>query len=49
MSEAETEFWNGVKDSDDPEELALYIEQFPNGAYVELAQRKVAELRGKKN
>ena len=48
VSEAETEFWNGVKDSDDPEELALYIEQFPSGAYVELAQRKVAELRGRK-
>jgi serine/threonine-protein kinase len=47
-SEAETEFWNGVKDSDDPEEVALYIEQFPRGAFVPLAQRKVAELRGKK-
>ena len=49
VSEAETEFWNEVKDSDDPEDLALYVEQFPSGAYVELAQRKVAELRGKKN
>jgi eukaryotic-like serine/threonine-protein kinase len=49
VSEAETEFWNGVKDSDDPEELALYIEQFPQGAYVALAQKKVAELRGKKD
>ena len=48
-SEAETEFWNGVKDSDDPEELALYIEQFPAGVFVKLAQRKVAELRGKKD
>jgi serine/threonine protein kinase len=48
-SEAETEFWNGVKDSDDPEEVALYIEQFPQGAYVELAQRKIAALRGNKS
>jgi serine/threonine-protein kinase len=47
-SEAEMEFWNGVKDSDDPEEVVLYIEQFPRGAYVELAQRRLAELRGKK-
>jgi serine/threonine-protein kinase len=47
-SEAETEFWNEVKDSKDPDELALYIEQFPAGVFVELAQRKVAELRGKK-
>jgi serine/threonine protein kinase len=48
VSEAETEFWNGVKDSDDPEEVALYIEQFPHGGFVEQARRRVAELRGKK-
>jgi eukaryotic-like serine/threonine-protein kinase len=47
-SEAETEFWNGVKDSDDPEDVKLYIEQFPAGVFVEQAQRKVAELRAKK-
>lgn len=47
-SEAETEFWNEVKDSRDPEDLKLYIEQFPAGMFVELAQRKVAELGGKK-
>jgi serine/threonine protein kinase len=48
-SEAETEFWNGVKDSDDPEDVKLYIEQFPAGVFVEQAQRKVAELRAKKS
>ena len=48
-SEAETEFWEGVKDSDDPEEVALYIEQFPQGAYVDLARQKVAALRGKRS
>ncbi|HZO01799.1 MAG TPA: serine/threonine-protein kinase [Burkholderiales bacterium] len=47
-SEAETEFWNGVKDSDDPEEIALYIEQFPAGAFVAQARKRVAELRAKK-
>ena len=47
-SEAETEFWNGVKDSDDPEELALYVEQFPAGAFVSLAHKRVAQLRSKK-
>jgi hypothetical protein len=47
-SEAEREFWDGVKDSDDAEELALYIQQFPRGAYVQLAQRRIAELQGKK-
>jgi serine/threonine-protein kinase len=47
-SEAETEFWNEVKDSNDPDDLALYIEQFPAGVFAELARRKVAELRAKK-
>jgi serine/threonine-protein kinase len=44
-SAAEKEFWDGVKDSDDPEEVALYLEQFPNGAFVEPARQKVAELK----
>jgi eukaryotic-like serine/threonine-protein kinase len=48
-SEAETEFWNEVKDSSDPDEVTLYIEQFPAGVFVELARRKVTELRGKKD
>lgn len=47
-TEAEKEFWDGVKDSDDPDEVALYIEQFPGGAFVALAQRRIAELGGKK-
>ena len=45
-TEAEMEFWRAIKDSDDPEELELYIEQFPHGVYVELARRKIAELGG---
>jgi serine/threonine-protein kinase len=49
VSEAETEFWNEVKDSNDPEDVALYIEQFPRGMFVELARRKIAALRGKKS
>ena len=46
--EAEKEFWNEVKDSEDPDELELYLEQFPGGAFAELARRRVAELRGGK-
>ncbi|HYR33651.1 MAG TPA: serine/threonine-protein kinase [Burkholderiales bacterium] len=46
--EAEKEFWEGVKDSDDPDELELYLEQFPEGAFVDQARKKVAELRAKK-
>ncbi len=45
-TEAEMEFWREVKDSDDAEELELYIEQFPRGVYVELARKKIAELGG---
>jgi eukaryotic-like serine/threonine-protein kinase len=45
---AEQEFWDGVRDSDDPAELELYIAQFPKGAFVELARRRMAELSGKK-
>ncbi len=45
-TEAEMEFWREVKDSDDPEELELYIEQFPHGVYVELARKKIADLGG---
>jgi serine/threonine-protein kinase len=46
-SEAEMEFWNDVKDSDDPEDLALYIEQFPRGRFVQQAKEKMAALGGK--
>ena len=45
-NEAEMEFWREVKDCDDPEEIELYIEQFPQGVYVELARKKIAELGG---
>jgi eukaryotic-like serine/threonine-protein kinase len=47
-TEADTEFWNEVKDSNDPEDLALYIEQFPAGVYAALARKRMAKLRGKK-
>ena len=46
-SEAEAEFWEEVKDSDDPEDLKLYIEQFPRGAYIALAKQRIAALGGK--
>ncbi len=46
-SEAEMEFWNEVKDSDDPEDIKLYLDQFPRGAYVDEARQRMAEL-GKK-
>ncbi len=45
-SEAEAEFWADVKDSDDPEDLKLYVEQFPRGRHTDEAKRKIAELGG---
>jgi eukaryotic-like serine/threonine-protein kinase len=47
-NEAELEFWNAVKESDDPGEIALYLQQFPEGTFVDEAQAKVAELKSKK-
>jgi serine/threonine-protein kinase len=44
--EAEAEFWEGVKDSDDPEDLKLYVEQFPRGLFIAEAKRRIAALGG---
>ena len=48
-TEAEREFWNEVRESDDPDDLALYVEQFPHGAFVVIAKKRIAKLREKKN
>ncbi len=45
-SEAEKEFWEEVKDSDDAEDLKLYLEQFPHGKFVAEAKSKIAALGG---
>jgi serine/threonine-protein kinase len=45
--EADKEFWEGVKDSDDPDDVKLYLEQFPDGTFAEQAKQKIAAL-GKK-
>ena len=46
-SEAEQEFWDEVKDSTDPDEIALYLEQFPQGAFAALARKRIAQYKGK--
>ncbi len=45
-SEAEAEFWEEVKDSGDPEDLKLYVEQFPHGKFAAEAKKKIAALGG---
>src|SRR3954468_16898594 len=42
---AEKEFWEGVKNSDDAEEVGLYLEQFPNGFFAAQAKEKMAALK----
>jgi serine/threonine-protein kinase len=44
-SPAEKEFWDGVKDSDDAEEVSLYLDQFPNGFFAAQAKEKMAALK----
>jgi len=48
QNEAELEFWNAVKESDDPDEVALYLQQFPEGTFVGEAQARLDQLRAKK-
>jgi serine/threonine protein kinase len=47
-SAAEREFWNEVRESQDPDDLQLYLDQFPHGAFVGLANKRMARLREKK-
>jgi serine/threonine-protein kinase len=44
-TEAEKEFWNEVKDSDEPEDIELYLEQFPRGMFAQQAKDKLAALK----
>ena len=44
-NEADLEFWRSIRDSDDHEDLELYIQRFPDGIYVDLAKRKISKLR----
>jgi serine/threonine protein kinase len=46
-SEADVEFWNDVKDSSEPEDIELYLEQFKNGKFAAEARKKLAALRAK--
>jgi serine/threonine protein kinase len=45
-SRQDEELWRGVRDSTDPADIEHYLEKFPQGAYIDLARRKIARLRG---
>jgi len=40
----EMEFWNSVKESDQYEMVAAYLDKYPNGEFVELATLRLREL-----
>jgi hypothetical protein len=42
----ELEFWQSIKDSNDPDMFREYLRQFPSGAYAGLAKLKVKKLGG---
>ena len=44
-SDTELEFWRSIQNRDDLDELELYVDQFPHGAYSQLARLKIAKLR----
>jgi len=44
-SEADVEFWNDVKDSKEPEDIELYLEQFKHGKFADEARRRLAALK----
>jgi hypothetical protein len=46
-SSAEITFWNSVKDSRNPAEIAAYLDKFPNGTFAPLAKIRLESLRPK--
>ena len=43
----EIAFWNSVKDSEDAAVMNLYVKQYPNGVFVEIAKIKMENLANK--
>jgi len=43
----EVAFWDSVKDSEDAAQLEAYLKRYPQGAFAELAQLKLARLKSR--
>ena len=43
---SEALFWFSIKDTTWPEELEIYIENYPNGKFASLARARINRLRG---
>lgn len=41
----EMAFWGRIKDGNDPDDFALYLQQFPRGTYADLARKKLEAIR----
>ena len=39
-AEFELAFWESIKESEDPGEFAAYLEQYPTGAFIALAEAR---------
>jgi hypothetical protein len=44
----EQEYWDRVKDTDNPDFLESFLRQFPNGRYAETARARVGRVRARK-
>jgi chemotaxis protein histidine kinase CheA len=40
----ELEFWQAIKDSDDPDEYQVYLDEFPTGKFSKLAKLRIKKL-----
>lgn len=40
------EAWNAIKETEDPSDLEVFIEQFPDGFFTKLARKRLAKLTG---
>jgi serine/threonine protein kinase len=44
--ELELVYWKDIKDSEEPQDLDLFLAKFPTGIYADLARRRLGKLRG---
>lgn len=44
LVQEEIDFWDAIKVTEDPDDYTLYLEQFPNGRFVELARAMLRKL-----
>jgi len=45
----EVNYWNSIKDSQDPKDFRTYIKRYPQGRFIAQAKRRLAQLEGAKS